>query len=534
MMPEKNEGFITTPLGFHQGNTILYLSQHYGDAFKAILEALQNSIDKHAKHALIEINVPERYIKIFDDGQSASCEEVTAKFRNIAQSNKLADASAIGEKGIGNLAGMTIAEIWQMIAKDFTSKPASIWVHRLEKSELAKRDGISLHSEPFQGKEITNKLHFKPNVMLWLRGVSDIAMARLSNIKLIERSILDAYNPILRTRGVDVRIVYKKDARSTAQEYLVKPVLYRGDLLQSVKEQTPLGEVEFAFYYSAEPHKEHQRVYVLHQGVNTMPLHNFFMRSLLDDDVKNVINRGFFDGEIRLGFCTVNPGKDSFQLDDQCQVFASVVKDFVMGVLKPIIDNFDQSERSDKLNRIALGVLKKIQLLFKENPHLIPPRLRAMSKASVGSVTEEEETSKVSTPGGRKRKLSKTALVDQAATHKKNKASGIPVGKRDKDQVMASKPRPGLQVDFVYPKSEEEQSWHSRISPAGIIEINSGHLDFVRSELVGQNKVSEYLFMLILKELVVVGEDPTTGNSFGNIFERRFMALWKANLPATS
>jgi len=227
-----------------------------------------------------------------------------------------------------------------------------------------------------------------------------------------------------------------------------------------------------------------------------------------------------------LPFCTVNPGRTGFELNEELTCFADTVRTFALEVLKPIIENFEEEGRLDKYRRIAESVLKKLTELFKHEPGIIPPKLRSFIEVSTGGLTIKSGVPgvKVSLP---KRAIPKTLLGDQKK-RAKNGTAAKPVEKAKESKAI--KPQEGIGLQFVLPGGDEDFRWCSRLSPEGIIQINAGNADFRKAEMLGVSKLDDYVLTLVLKEFTCASTGPVEARIFNDEFERVFMKFWRVKL----
>jgi len=272
--------------GFHVGNVIGYLAQFYGDAMVVIRECVQNSLDKRAKHIFIDIDQVRRNIKVYDDGRGADFDEISKKLEQIGQSLKLDDPEAVGEKGIGNLAGIAIAHEWQLITRNTQSPADRFRFYSLNRNALKSGSDVVFHSELWPSKVITNTLQFNPSAMVQLLDVSEIAFKQLKNVEQLEEILLDAFGRLISSRGVELKISYR-DSRNKRYDKIVRPVPFRGAKLDPVKYDTPFGYVEFELYCSPTP-LNNPKIFVQHKGVYTIPIFILFKLKQLPLDIEEI------------------------------------------------------------------------------------------------------------------------------------------------------------------------------------------------------------------------------------------------------
>ena len=215
----------TIPIGFHGGNILLYISQLYSHPTDAIRECVQNAIDKRAKHIRIQIDCLQSTIHVIDDGDGADLGEITAKFNAIGKSLKLADPEAIGEKGIGNLAGIAIAEVFELVTRD-TKSSDPFRIYTLDRDKVRGKPSAELVTEVFPAGIIMKGLGFTPSAVVRLRGVNAMALKRLRDIEAVTRCLADAFSGKIRAQNIDVRVNYR-DLQNRRSERRVAPISFR-------------------------------------------------------------------------------------------------------------------------------------------------------------------------------------------------------------------------------------------------------------------------------------------------------------------
>ncbi|MFA7216692.1 MAG: ATP-binding protein [Candidatus Paceibacterota bacterium] len=516
------------PVKMHMGNVIGLLSQNYGSGFEIVREAVQNSIDEGATKIFISIHCTRGIIKIYDNGGGATRQEIEEKFNNIGLSSKRNDPDKMGCKGIGNLAGLSVAEEWQFISKK-GNQPFILYT--FNKKELIKGNDINLYAEELPIKQIDRDCPFEAKSLLRLIGVSEVTLKQLGNEEVIEKTLKEAFNVKLRMRNIELRVSYC-DFKNKTKQFLVKPVKYRGAEMEVVSQDTPKGFVDFAFFHNPTP-IQHPSILVRHQGVYSIPLGNFFKMKILPDRVEHLFSKGYFEGEIRLGFCTVNGARSAFNQDEDLKYFVEAVTTFAEDVLRPIIEQFEQADRQERWKRIAEGVLKTMRAHFQKNSTLIPPQLRATIFRSVdpkdqGAGSEDVGVKKTATSKKKtdRPNLAPDALKEQKKESERNRLSGG-TGKQKTKIVDFSE---GLGIQFIHPDPETDRfRWHSRTSKEGVIQVNVVNNEFLEAEKRGQSVMARYLMTLLHKELTCASLVPVDAKSFDAGFELMLESFYSSS-----
>ena len=521
-------------VGFHAGNVLSYLSQTYGDGFTVLREGVQNSLDKHAKNIFVRIDCPKGIIQILDDGDGAGYAEISKKFQNIGLSLKLDDPEAAGELGIGNLAGIAVAREWQLLTRD-RKNPVDVYrLYSFERTQLKKSSAIELQSEEAKSYKSVPGAPFTAYTMVRLLDVDELTLKQLGNSDVISRTMTDAFGTKLKARKIELRFSYV-DFKGKRREFLVKPQQFRGMQMDSEKYDTEFGEVEFHFFHSPRP--VHQpSILVQHQGVHGIPLVNFFKMKILGREIEDLFARGYFEGEIKLGFCEMQPSKAAFVQNHQLSVFVQAIESFAADILRPLVEQLDEEGRAERHKRIADALLKRVRSYFQKHTSYLPPIMKSFIAKLEDSGSSDEATRlsggfpkpeakpKKKAEAPQPKPLEPNAFTKQ---RKKSAATGGAPKKREPRVVVLDD---GLGLEMYYPDANEEgMLWHSRTTD-GVIQINAANSEFLEAERRGQTKLSDYMFLMLNKELACASLNPTDAKTFGTAFEKSFMNFWRASL----
>jgi|TARA_B100002003_G_C14140243_1_gene548313 hypothetical protein len=520
-------------VGLHQGNVIQLLAQNYGAGSAVIREGVQNAIDEGAENIFVDIDCKKRSMDIFDDGQGAGIEKIREKFDQIGLSTKATQKDAIGEKGTGNLAGLSVSDRWQLVTRDTHVKGDKLKVFTFERQELEKGSGIHLTCEylPFTG------IHgppFKANTVLKLSGIDKTTLRQMGDKETVESTLREAFNAKLHSKRITLKVSYRSSG-GQAKVFFVKPTKYRGLCMDPVEYETEHGYVVFQFFHS--PHTVNSpSVIVEHQGVYSLPLKNFFLLRILPKEIEHLFLSGYFEGEIRLGFCEINGSRSAFTHNSELQAFIKTVEAFADEVLRPMIEQFELADREERLRRVAEGVLRKIRSFLNKHPNLLPTSLK-----SVILRQEQEEEPDVDGEGGRSKKTGqekhpkkrgeRKPLDPNALERQRDKSRAIKAGvvtpKRKKTIVETTE---GLAIQLIHPDAEDGFNWRSRTTTKGVIQINIVSSEFLETERRGQTELSRLMLLLVQKELTCASLPIGECEAFDRAFEGTFLSLWRSSL----
>jgi len=511
-------------IGFFDSNIILYLAQIYADPFAVIRELVQNALDKNAGHVIVDIDCFRGgLIKSYDDGRGASKEEIVSKFKQIGRSLKLDDPEALGEKGIGNLAGLAIAERYRLITKDRDNNLDKFRVYWLDKAEIRGSANVDLNIEDWQPKKVASNLPFDVSAMVELNSITEMALRRLSDLAGLERYINDELGRKIAKNKVEVKLNYR-DQRGKKTERIIKPLEFRGVRMEPEIYETKFGPIAFEFFYTDKP-AEKPRILIEHRKTYTMSLFNLFLRKQLDEKAAVVYQRGFFEGIIKVDFCALAPSRDCFEWNAELETLSGILSRFAIEVLKPVIEHMEDEQRKEKYQHISGVVLKMVMELFKKEPHLIPLKFRRyLSERVLG---DKNSDGKKARKKRAKNKIGPDVLRTQREKIEKNQQT------KEKTVVVDSgnkKSEEGFELRYVSPSEETGFMWHSKTATDGIVEINSGHKDFRSAERLGTTRLTEYIFILFQKELTCGSLEDAASRIFCEHFEKEFLGFYRAAL----
>lgn len=509
----------TFGFAFHSGHAIMYLAQIYSDPFAVLKELVQNALDKRAKNVLLYIDCyRSSIVRAYDDGLGASKEEITKKFKNIADSLKVGDLEAFGQKGIGNLAGIAIANGYKLVTKDQNNSFDEFRVYYFDKEDIKNDPNAGWKVEKWPAKTLTQNLSFTPSTMVELSGITEMALRHLADLPGLERVITDAFNRKISKDKVEVKLIYR-DTKGKTTERKVKALGFSGMRMDPVEYDSERGKVEFDFFYSNKP-QENPRVLIEHKGTYSINLFNLVFRKQLSEEIAEIYRKGYFEGLIKLPFCTLAPSRDSFEWDNELSEFLSIIERFAKNVLEPLIEAIEDAKRQDRYQQISDAVLKKLSELFKSYPKLFPPRFH--TNINVDVIKRPKKN------GGKKERresINKNSLKEQKVKSETNK-------KTTDQPVLATgnKLKEGLLIRYEPATGEGGTKWRSRTMPEGIIAVNILHSDYRAAEKLGKSRSVDYVFTLVVKELTCGSLESTGSRIFSEQFENIFMNYWRANL----
>lgn len=467
-------------LGYHQGNVALYLAQKYGTLEQVILELVQNLLDKKAQTALIRLNLKRRRLQSWDDGLGASLEEITRRINCVGQRQKGDDD--IGEKGIGNLAPLAVGAKYRIITRDATvHNPPPFFEIILDREAVAGQRDVE-----FAGKHLPVSWGFKDRYagMSSYIDVQDIDGAHIRRLAKIPNLLDEIVDTIaqtfpgrIRDSGIKIRIEVV-DEKGVPVEKIVHPIEFPGRREEFLIE-TPRGTVSFEVYLTVTQVKN-PRVLVDHQGKYSFPLSN--LRDVWPA-VSHFFGCGYVQGRIRVDFCTIDPDRTNFEVNEGLEAFQDAVLQFVVDYGEPWLERLKEQREEDRLMEVAERVIRNLESDIFQDPELVPEFFK---------------------------KPDRTPEPPPTQTRKKvRKKAEVPSIRRA--EPKARKPRAykvqSSQLRIVFKEGDETHGnlWRARLGSGGdearAIVINLTHRDMIDAEQHGNVALQQYIGFLVATRL---------------------------------
>lgn len=507
-------------IGFHARNIIYYIANLYPPK-KVIPEAVQNALDARAKNMLIKVDCKNRTIWILDDGDGASKEEIQCKFEIVGESLKSEDMEAIGTKGIGILAGIGIAEKYELVTYNKKDAKDMRRIYTLLKDEKQAGDSrekmLSVDLYPVQKIQMSG-MNFSATTLVRLSEVNIRALSEISGIDSIERNLVDAYSAKL--SGKNIKIIWI-DQNGRETEKNVQNIKFRGTWMSPDIVNTKSGKVNFSLYLSAKPLDDPRILVTLKKGSFSIPLKSLIFRHQIDKASAEVFEKGHFEGNIYVDFCTPSASRDSLEYNNDLVVFSQVVKRQAEQ-LAAIIEQIEDTAKNSRFGQVSDELLKRYCKYFKDHPDMKPSDFRLLVGKKAGS-DDNPPSSQIPLPGQEKK------IVDDIIARRKKNPPAPDDGKKKetKPKSKVYHPRSGIRLEYVSPLPEEPQNWRSRKN-SGMIQVNVLHPDCIKADNHGIRKLTEYVGLLCNKELTCALSSESEARVFSERFEDKFMELWQA------
>jgi len=479
-MKEKINDIEYIDAAFHEGNNILNLASFYSDPFDVVKETVQNSIDEKAKNIMVEINIPKRVMKIFDDGKGMSKDTMKERCKKICLSEKA--EGSYGSKGIGNFAGLAIAEEIKIISKDFTTGVFNELTK--EKSDLKNEEKVKFPIRERQDFNIDKKYN-----TLWIvRHIEKGPLKKLLKLEELCDYLSDALEEKLQNEKEAPKVIIRLNNKGIIDK-LIKASEFPGFRQEEpITYKTHHGDIIFKVFVSSEAVKKPKFI-IKHHPIT------FDLKEIKDlyEEVRDVLDSGHFQGSISIKFCTLDPSKKGFIWNDEFETFCDTVRKFAEEYLRPWIEELKDKKRNFAIKELLFEVLNDLENFFKENPDLIPEGLQGL----ISTQHKGADQKKVDFKGKRgKRKLTKRdlpPLKPKKEGEEKKKRRHSVVRDDEAGGKQSAKQQAGTVIDY---QDAIGARWRSKFEDGRII-INIAHPDYSEAEKKGKRCEKLYFSQLL-------------------------------------
>ena len=319
---------------FHRGEVFLRLARTYNGVMATTLEAVQNSIDAHARRIVVGVSHVGHAVFVADDGDGIDPELFGSALKSVGKSVK---KSSIGKFGLGMTSPTTECDTYTLTS----------W---------ARSDGI-IRRWTFQEKLIAPQhttlqiprkiLKRMPAVPRWavsyLDGEFDVEWRTITVMQGVKRDratsafdldemalqIRTRFSIVMRETGALVRLILV-DADDCVSVRDVNPTHYQGEPLPEVVYQSEeTGRVVFKLFRAPEvAGRRRGEVMVARQGeLTAIPIQNFVRQATARKwgrDLKlafDALRSGFFEGEITCQNIELDVKRTKFVFGDPLEYF---------------------------------------------------------------------------------------------------------------------------------------------------------------------------------------------------------------------
>jgi len=504
---------------FHEGNILRHVASLYSDPFDVVREAVQNALDERPKRIEVAVDLRRLEIAVRDDGRGMSREQMRERVESIGQSSKIGDPEAIGEKGIGLLAPLAIAEEVRLISMPRGARGQ--W-HEL----LMRRSDLS-------GREVNFPISVHPGLsaegrwstLLQVRDVAKGAGKKLARMEDLADHLADAFDEALR-REPRPTVVLHVTKQSQSGRWLTEEKKVEASEFPGRREQrtidTRFGPVRFNLWLNRE--KATKPVFRVDHRRSS-----FLLRDLEQyAEVADAFDSGHIQGSVRVDFCTVRADRHGFEWDEEFDEFLEALRT-VAQELRQWLTEFESTQRKERIEELAREVLTDLENWLREHPEHMPESLRALvSPSHVGADRKQAETRAVGrVREGRRSKRDVPPLGGTPIHEQKRRRHSVVVGSGARKQEAAG--QRGLTIQFETATGEK---WRSRCRN-GVIIINDGHQDYAEAESKGQRFEKLYQSQLVWFECssLAVSYAETRQMMFRQTFQDDYFPLtmsWRA------
>ncbi|MBI2100465.1 MAG: ATP-binding protein [Candidatus Vogelbacteria bacterium] len=503
------------PVGFHTGNIIMYLAEKYGTLTQVIKELVQNQIDARAKRARIVLNCKQRKLQAYDDGVGASIGQMQERIARLGARMKSIDD--IGEKGIGNLAGIGIGDQYRLITRPRDEKPRPRFFRLCLDRQAVKAQaevnfdyevldyGFTFSGENAGMSTFVDIQQLEPTALKILRRDDNPA-------KTIAEEITAAYSSKIQQTGIHIRVTVI-DHDGIEKTVSVEPIEFPGRR-EEVLIETPRGTVCFIIYLTHRVNKN-PIVLIDHQGRYSFPL-----RQLEESwsDVADFFDSGHVQGRIRVDFCTLTGDRKRFEYNSDLERFHEAVCQFAEHYGRPWLARLREQFKAERLSALAERVIQNLErTILASHRDLYREMLRG-----VGLDPSTGQIEAVGVPKNQRRKTNEVPPLtapapqptgsnpppDKTRTPRTPSVtkSGVESSQSRKKVRVAG--QTGLVIIFREGDEVSGNKWRIRLGlngdEKGCMVFNIAHADFTAAEQKGDMALRQYMSYLVTVVLAQV------------------------------
>ena len=520
-------------VGFHDGNIVTFLSQTYKDLAGGMGEIVQNQIDAcdgPGGRAFIILDLRQSTLKGYDNGVGASREAMRERIANIGA--KLKTVGKIGEKGIGNLAGISIGRRYRIITRSRDQKPKEPFFELV----LDRRAVDDQKKVAFEWEEMEPGFNFSGeqegmSTYIDIQNISDSMLAPYVDMpnpaEEIAQLISNTYSSkLIETKmNIDVKVIKKNRQVETVR---VSPIQFPGKKTSMLIE-TAFGAVDFQVYLTNEQVKK-PVVNVDHQGRYAFPLQNLVG---IWSQIKDFFGSGHVQAIIRVNFCTLTADRHGFDFDDKLDAFYVALREFTAKYGRPWLATLRERNRSDQYANMARRAFEQLnRTTFSEYPELAKALAAKAGVAMTGPV--KIPRLKIRRENDDVPQIYPTPITSPKEEEVERDGGLTP--KVPREPRIPPKTPPikkiggvyGLSIIFREGDPEHGNLWRARFGTKneerGCIIINLTHPDLTNNEQKGKARLQQYISYLVSTTLVkTLIDNPTEALVFQKYAENTLL-----------
>ncbi|MBP9757564.1 MAG: ATP-binding protein [Candidatus Pacebacteria bacterium] len=373
------------PMGINMGAAFMAFAGKAETLKDAILEAVQNSLDKKANIINIVLNQKTSYVAIRDNGDGVSVEEFHQKLSRIGLSLKLNDKDSLGQFGMGFLGPLGKCGHYT-----FTSCPKG--GSQYLQWTFVTKDIENCHDKPPIPQVAVPDLVYRPQnagklkvgTPTWWRSQllvhdykQDRLLARIGSAQSLVDEIKRLYREkMLRNEAVITVKFTNKDGTedkvegAMAERHSGKPLAKH--VVSSFRHM--VGHVVFELYL-AHKRKDGYGGAVEVGVLNSISCFGLetFAKSVPGEIPKEVIDAlssGIFEGYIRGEKLELDPKRKAFLSNSALEGFCKAIVEWFETIGKKHVTEVTEGDREERWQSIMLRSLANFQALLQDNPAL--------------------------------------------------------------------------------------------------------------------------------------------------------------------
>lgn len=486
----------------NEGMALLYLAGTYATLNEAILELVQNALDKdvNASKIWITINFRSRNLSVRDNGNGTTIAKFNAALSSVAERGRKGEGS-LGQFGLGliSLLGkckefvftscpaphMNGFNEWTINTKDITEQSENLRI------PVRTRSDLTLSEHPSRGQ---TRVQWRSEMKV-KEFTTDNFISRVQIDDLIN-AIKDRYSTTMRRNQTNISVeITDKNGKVHKRDNVSAPEFQGTPLPEKTFENAESGKNRFRLFVAkktATGRKGRVQVGVLGNDYN-FPFHLFARAAtgLLDDSVIKALSSGLFEGEILSEKVTLHPSRRSFVKDDAWSGMCVAIQEWFDTCGSRYIEEMQQTQQEERFQDLGLRSLKVLDILMKESPAFAGFRdvINSFGRGTIGSghtdldkkVVGQQDKPSVAIQGKHKvdpiKDFNDPRLRGEPQDEKKNHVPLTAAGPNGQPRKIVRNSSFGLQFRHE-PMEGSNDLWKLDVTQ-GILTFNIRHTHFV-------------------------------------------------------
>lgn len=509
---EKRSRFDFSPL------VILTLARTYPSLLKVVLEMIQNSLDKQARHIWVNVNQKARNASVQDDGLGVSIEFFEKALLSIGETlKKIGD---LGRFGLGLISPVDKCENYT-----FTSCPRGgneyvEWTFNQQEIAEKKVDHIPYRARldlvfgHYQGtkKGIGRVTGVQWRTQARLENITKNRLMTAMSMETLTESIMDNFNQKMKKNQATIIVTYTDHDGNRSQEEL-HPRDFSGSPLKQERISTKDGgDTTFRLFLARSSQRGSGKVLVGEDRNDFRVPFSSFQKSLpdglkLSDEAVSALSSGVFEGEILSSRASWHPDRKGFEANDALIGFCAAIDDWFQHTGRQYYQEADHAQRMERLQALAEKSLRKLRALCDtEFGSPIKKLIETFKFGTIGhghvhyrngaGITGTRVSGGQTKTGGEG-----GGSGGSTSTHRKSDTPFVIGGTDGPERQEVKGHSQGLHY-FIEPLPQSGKLWEINLE-RGILIINARHPLWVKCDDAGEKILEKYQDFLLVEALTI-------------------------------